>query len=138
MPPYPKRSTERRRANIDPNLEQAEAGSRVSRPEPPEHWHSHVVAMWDALAESGQAQFYESSDWQFGFLLMERMSRLLDRDDPAPAAWRGVDEGLARLLVTEGDRRRMRLELERTSSKAQAQDAQAEATISDIRRRLSS
>ena len=138
MPPYPKRSSERRRANKDPNLEQAEAGSTVTRPPAAEHWHPYVVGMYDALAESGQSQFFESSDWQFAFLLMERMSRLLERDDPAPAAWVGVDRGLARLLVTEGDRRQMRLELERKTVRAQSDDARAEATISDIRKRLSS
>jgi hypothetical protein len=43
------------------------------------------------------------------------MSQLLFEGSTSGSAWGPVDAALARLLTTEGDRRRLRLELQRSS-----------------------
>jgi len=91
-------------------------------------WHPIAKRWFQALAASGQAQFYEPSDWAAAELLAESMSR-----DLRPQVVGITDSGkvvkesiplkgaslaaylkaFGSLLVTEGDRRRVRLELER-------------------------
>lgn len=114
-------------------MEQVADPNPVVIPPPDESWHP-VARMWfDSLARSGQSQFYTSSDWATAYLLAESMSRELQ---PQPmligkgpdAHWEMVArpptgaslaawlKGMAALMTTEGERRRARLELERTPS----------------------
>ncbi len=125
--PVPKREGQRRRRN-KPEVETETAAGAADVVAPPgdDGWHPIARAWYDALGRSGQAKFYEPADWATAYLLADVMSRELH---PQPvvvgdevrmlnlppkaasvAAWRAT---MAALLVTEGDRRRVRLELER-------------------------
>lgn len=55
---------------------------------------------------------------------------------PRVALLAAILSGSSSLLATEGDRRRLRLELSRVDVDALDEDVRAEATISDIRSRL--
>lgn len=110
----------------------APAASEVEPPETPDEWHPVAKRLFDSLKESGQRVFYEPSDWAVAFLMCESLSLDLQpqfvgfaqtgRDSTeaeyAVIPLKGASlsaylKGLASLLVTEGDRRRVRIELSR-------------------------
>lgn len=125
MPPVPKRSDQRRHRVPSPETDYAAAG-KVSPPATPRDWHPLAKEMFNALKVSGQSVFYEQSDWAFAKVTCARMSQLLTEGSTSGSAWSPVDAGLARLMATEGDRRRMRLELIRED--IAAEQAQRRAT----------
>ena len=134
--PVPKRSGQRRRANKpDVPIIQAAGAESVPIPGPIELWH-HLAREWfESLKVSGQAQFFEPSDWAQARIWADLLSRALLSDRPSGmmiAAWAA---GASELLTTEGARRRMRIELER----AKPVDADAElagAMILDLADKL--
>lgn len=84
----------------------------VTIPEPDEDWHPIALRLWRALETSGQADYYQDSDWAYAYSLCEDISwykRGVKRSGQMLVALYGAME---RLLITEGDRRRHRLELE--------------------------
>lgn len=83
--------------------------------------------MFDSLARSGQSAFFEASDWQSARLAAEATSRLLKAEKFSAMLLSAVDAMWARLLMTEADRRRLRIELERPK-----EDAEAKAAVSDL------
>jgi hypothetical protein len=130
--PPPKRDAERRRAN-EPALGAAtvaEGATEVPVPEADPEWHQ-VARMWfESLAGSGQSVFYEPSDWATAYLIAEAISRELGSQPvvvgsgkdatvemhklpPKGASLAAWLKAMTSLMVTEGDRRRLRLELER-------------------------
>ena len=117
--PIPKRSEERRRRNKDdgPGLVQAPAGAPAALPELPEpdpNWHDIASDWYLSLRESGQAAFYEPSDWAVARYAAELMSRALQSDRPPNGQLvAALNSVMSSLLSTEGERRRARMELER-------------------------
>lgn len=117
--PVPKRSEERRRRNKDVEIEQVSSGTDLpcEPPEPDEQWHPIARKWYLSLAESGQAIFYEPSDWATAVYVAEAMSRNIDQDKMSGHMFGAVIAASSNLLVTEGDRRRLRLELTRADVK---------------------
>ncbi|MFD9150580.1 hypothetical protein ACFWDF_25555 [Streptomyces diastaticus] len=117
--PIPKRSEERRRVNkVDgPNLAKAPSGPPVDMPDlpaPDPLWHPIATDWYLSLQESGQAAFYQPSDWAMARYAAELMSRGLATDKPPNGQYvAALNSVMASLLTTEGDRRRARIELER-------------------------
>jgi hypothetical protein len=124
--PIPKRSEERRRRNKDdgPELVQAPSGPPEDLPELPEPdplWHPIATDWYLSLQESGQAVFYQASDWAMARYAAELMSRGLSSDRPPNGQYvAALNSLMSGLLTTEGDRRRARLELERRPAGKQA------------------
>lgn len=126
--PVPKRSDQRRRTNKRPDdVDKAGGADVFEPPEPDSEWHPIALAWFRSLAESGQSAFYEPSDWATAVFVAEAMSRELE---PQGLVYKGEITGyhtmvvkasmlsalmsaMSSLMVTEGDRRRMRLELQR-------------------------
>ena len=102
--PAPKRPEERRRAN-KPETPQSsvEVHGPVEIPVPNPRWHKLAIQLYEALRESGQACFFEPSDWAEAQLLAESLSRDL--------------KAFAGLGVSEGDRRRMGITIRREAEK---------------------
>lgn len=139
--PPPKRAAERRRRNRPDGVQvtTAPGAAEVPIPEPDERWHPVAKQWFEALAESGQSRFYEPSDWATAYLLAESISRDLkpqvvgvhpETGKPVRATvpLKGSSltaylRGMTALMVTEGDRRRARLELERPSGEEAPQPA---------------
>ncbi|MDQ0809821.1 hypothetical protein QFZ63_001535 [Streptomyces sp. B3I7] len=117
--PIPKRSEERRRVNKDvgPELIQAPAGGPEGLPELPEPdplWHPIASDWYLSLRQSGQAAFYEPSDWAVARYAADLMSKvLLSERGPNGQLVAALNSVMSSLLTTEGDRRRARMELER-------------------------
>ena len=110
MAPIPKREAQRRHRIPSPSSDYAPVGD-VTVPATPRDWHPLAREMFNSLKVSGQSAFYAQSDWAFAKVICARMSKLFFDGSTSGSAWAPVDAGLARLMATEGDRRRMRLEL---------------------------
>lgn len=109
-------------------------------------WHATAKRWYNALERSGQAAFYEESDWATAYLIAEALSRELK---PQPVTiGRGEDaetkmvdlpikgtsmaallKGMSMLLVTEGDRRRALIELQRPGA---GDPEEGDADVSDL------
>lgn len=134
--PVPKRSEQRRRTNKDPrSLDRAQAGPRPAAPEPDETWHPIARDWFLSLSESGQSGFYEASDWATARYVAEAMSKNLSDGKFSAMLFASVMSATSSLLVTEGDRRRLRLELERAKP-ADPDGEAATATVTDLLSRL--
>lgn len=123
--PIPKRSDERVRRNAPegPPVEKVTAIGTVTQPDlginDP---HELVVDMYRSLGESAQARYYEPSDWAYARLAMLTLNQMLTAKNKngEPIAISAmklqvVNQMFQSLLMTEGDRRRINLEVERQS-----------------------
>ena len=125
--PPPKRSDQRRRRNkpdeSQPNLTVVKDDAPrpvVKAPRVSPSWHPLMKDWFRSLKQSGQARFYEPSDWQTARLLAEVMSQALNSGEPVKASTLGeFNRGAAALMTTEGERRRLRVELQAAESGGQ-------------------
>lgn len=131
--PVPKRSSERRRRNKTNEVESAPFAGAVEQPPGSDSWHEIARAWYASLAESGQAQFYEPSDWQTARYVAEAMTRNLEAPRFSAQMFAAVTSAMTELLTTEGARRRARLEIER----GVFNDENPVTAIEDYRKRLS-
>ena len=143
--PIPKRCEERRRRNTTTetgmplSAEVVEVDEDVvTAPPADEDWNPLALEFYESCVASVQSRFYEPSDWVALKVGCETLTRMLD---PQPVVITGVDgsqtvemmkqpirgsdlNALTKLwgvlLVTEGDRRRLRLEVKRKELMPQA------------------
>lgn len=122
--PVPKRSEERIRRN-KPEVEVTKVEVAGPVPQPDLGFsdpHPMIVEFWESLAASAQAQFYEPSDWAFAKFTLHFADTLLKSARPSAQLLQGVNSALGDLLVSEGARRRVRMEVERNKAKADVVD----------------
>jgi hypothetical protein len=110
----------------------------VEIPVAPEDWHPMARLLWEAIPASGQSLHYEPTDWVTAYIICETLSReLLPQFVGMRSTWNSDAEEMEQrpefqtipikggnlssilkafhvLMMTEGDRRRMRLELQRS------------------------
>lgn len=139
--PVPKKDAERRRRNKTPesegslsaipaqivNVDELLVGE-VEVPQPDEDWHPIAIQIYQAQMKSGQVLWMEPSDWSMLYLICESISRDLNPQvvgiteegdvvkDVIPlkgASLSGYLKAFEALLMAEGGRRRLRIELER-------------------------
>lgn len=134
--PVPKRSDQRRRRNQDVPIDRAVGAAEVAAPPADESWHRIARDWYDSLAESGQSAFYEPSDWATARYVAEAMSRNLAGGRFSAQLFAAVMSAATSLLATEGDRRRLRLELERAKPDDGAGEESGVAQLDEYRRRL--
>lgn len=83
--------------------------------------HSFVQGLWESLEKSVNKKFYEPSDWQYARLTLHLWDKvLMDNKVPTAMMIASLDSMLSKMLVTEGDRRRLKIEAKRQKK----QDAQ--------------
>lgn len=118
--PIGKRSEERmghRSKDEKDSITKAPSGAPAGLPDLPEPdglWHPIATEWYLSLRDSGQAVFYQPSDWAMARYAAELMSRGLQPDRPPNGQYvAALNSVMASLLTTEGDRRRARVELER-------------------------
>ncbi|MEV6526878.1 hypothetical protein AB0M43_33600 [Longispora sp. NPDC051575] len=133
--PIPKRSDQRRRRNA------AEPVTTVTPPAepvaaPPLGFPAHeLAAAWYAsLAESGQALYFEPSDWQAARLLAFDLTRHLNAPRVSAQLLAAVWSAMGDLLTTEAARRRVRMEIERAPD--DGADLAGVTALDDYRRAL--
>ncbi len=127
----PKRSDQRRRRNLDGQPEKVTAIGAVQVPPLRDALHPLAVRWYESLTTSGQARFYEPSDWTMALLAAEVMDEFLTTRKASLLP--PLMSMCTSLLATEGDRRRMRLEIERAASETGAPEETPEDAF---RRRL--
>jgi hypothetical protein len=135
--PVPKRSTERRRRNKEskPETVKIQGLGPIEVPAPDEDWHPIAREWFLSLAQSGQSLFYEPSDWQYARYVAQVMSVNLKQGRKFSAMlFSAVQSGMADLLTTEADRRRVRMEIERGADTEEP--VAGVAQIADYRKRL--
>lgn len=112
--PIPKRSTERRRRNKPVlSLVKSAAGERFDWPAVPEEWHPIAKLYYSALQSSGMAAFHEPTDVADAFMHCELISRAFSGPRTYAQLILAIDAAMARHGVTEADRRRLQIELQR-------------------------
>lgn len=105
----------------------------VTVPDPDPDWHPIAIALWESLLTSGQADFYQDSDWAFAFSLMDDLSLYKQSTRRSAQMLQVINSSMERLLVTEGDRRRVRIEL---SAPVPDEDEATVAVMADYRQGL--
>jgi hypothetical protein len=114
-------------------------------------WHPAAKRWYESLKKSGQSKFYVASDWATAWIIAESLSR-----DLKPQVVGVVEEtgevvraiiplkgaslaaylkAMTSLLATEGDRRRVGIELER-ENRGSGQTDRPVTVLSDYRDRL--
>ena len=107
----------------------------VEIPNPNPEWHHICRWAWDSLATSGMEDFYQNSDWMYAYIVLDELNGYLtpsiDREGSKKASkeagydvvvryperklsgmtFTAIMSALSNLGMTEGDRRRMRIEL---------------------------
>lgn len=84
----------------------------VTIPEPDPAWHPIARMLWDSMIDSGQADFFQSSDWAYAFSVMDDLSLYKQSTKRSSMMFAALESAFARLLITEADRRRARIELQ--------------------------
>ncbi len=149
--PVGKRSEERRRRNKDGEPTSADGAESVAVPPADESWHVIAKRWYESLEGSGQSEFYEPSDWAMAQIVAESISRDLNEQvvavpektgEPvyAKVPMKGASlsaylKAMTALMVSEGDRRRVGVELQRASTEPEETPAGVVA-LDEYRREL--
>lgn len=90
-------------------------------PEMDEDWHPIAKMLWQAMLESGQSDFYQSTDWAIAYSLCEDLTRYKEPQVNSKTGelyhkrsgqmLQTIYSAMGDLLLTEGQRRRIRMEL---------------------------
>lgn len=116
--PVPKRSEARTRRNKEPEgeVKLAKGTSKPSSwPAANETWDQLAVDWYHGLRDSGMAEYYEQSDIEMARIIAGELSHYLKSYEGKRSAmmFAALMTAMSSLGVTEGDRRRMRIELEK-------------------------
>ena len=126
--PVPKRSDQRRRRNkTEGGIDSAPTSSSRKLGPPCPDWLLGLGKTWyESLGTSGQAVFYTDSDWATALVV----AKAIDTFDERPTAMMlaSIMSACSSLVCTEGDRRRLRIELER----GERVDEDAEAGVASM------
>lgn len=83
-------------------------------PDPDPEWCSAAASIWNAMSESGGAAYFESSDYAVLHLVCDQIDHLYQQGGRrSPEFLRVIMQTLGSLLATEGDRRKLRIELQK-------------------------
>lgn len=93
---------------------------KVNIPNAPRDWHPTSRRLWESLKTSGQSDFFQNSDWAFAYSVLEDFSyqKKAQSDGKRMSAEtvKTLYGALDKLLMTEAERRRARIELEEPDS----------------------
>jgi hypothetical protein len=132
--PVPKRSEDRIRHDSNV-IDKVQAFGVVRKPDLGlgDSVHPIITDFWNSVGESAQSRYYEASDWQYLRTSLHFLNQLLKSNKPSAQMLTVVNQMLTDLLVSEGSRRRVRMEIERNVT---SQDAEVK-NLSDYFKQLS-
>jgi hypothetical protein len=117
MAPYPKRSDARlghphgKQETLKRNAtERVVTSGKPKIPKPNAEWHGIARQWYNSLALSGQSRWFEATDWALAYMAADLLDSMC-QNGYAAGLLAEFNDISARLLCTEGDRRRMRIEL---------------------------
>lgn len=116
--PIPKRSTEGHRTTQARKLEHGVepinvVADKVKPPKPDSNWHPIAKKLWKAVEDSTFTRYYEPSDWVVLYSACDDLSNYKFQERRSPTMLAAVNTMLTSLLLTEGDRRRVQIEINR-------------------------
>ena len=116
--PIPKRSTEGHRITQARKFEHGVEpvnviADKVEPPEPDPGWHPIAAKLWESVKQSTFTRYYEPSDWIVLYSACDDLSNYKKQERRSPTMLAAVNTMLTSLLLTEGDRRRVRIEINR-------------------------
>lgn len=119
--PVPKRSDERiRRNKPDRPIEKVSKIGVVPIPDLGlDDPHEVTVGLYQALLDSAQSKYFEPSDWAYARFCLHFADKLLKQARPSGQVLATVHSMMSDLLVSEGSRRRFRIEIERADDGAE-------------------
>lgn len=121
--PIPKRSSQRRRQN-KVHTDRVEVAEQVVVPDlDVDDPHPIARDLYESLRLSGQAQWYEPSDWQRARVFIHLLSNQLKAGKPSSMMYTALQRDMDALLISEGERRRVRMEIERSPVDTSVEDA---------------
>ncbi|AGR46421.1 hypothetical protein SEA_SUPERCHUNK_5 [Mycobacterium phage Superchunk] len=102
--------------------------------------HPLVTEMYESIKQSAAVKYYEPTDWQFARLTLYTLNQELiaakHLGKPIGAMkLTAINQMMSALLLTEGDRRRVRLEVERQDT-SQTGGAQVVSMTDMLKQRL--
>lgn len=81
---------------------------------PHPEWHAIALMVWNSALTSGGSTFYQNTDLAALFLTCEGIDHWLNQGSrKSPELLRVLLQQLGNLLFTEGDRRKLRIELQK-------------------------
>lgn len=80
----------------------------------PDEPHPLVVDLYNSARESGQSLFYEPSDWVMLRLTLYELNEYLYSVKKSSTRFEALMGAFSDLMLTEGQRRRLRMEIDRT------------------------
>ncbi|MGH8791154.1 MAG: hypothetical protein ACRDXX_00710 [Stackebrandtia sp.] len=103
---------------------------------PPLDFPAHRIAedWYRSLSDSGQAQYFEPSDWQAARVLAYDLTRHLNSGRASAQMLAAIWSAMGDLLTTEAARRRVRMEILRASDEESDARAGVVAILDDYRR----
>jgi hypothetical protein len=124
--PPPKRSDQRIRRNKDDvPVEKVVSIAPASFHIPElgfEDPHPIVLDFYEALKDSAQSRYYEPSDWQFARVILWQLNEMMKGYKQSGQMMAVITSALSELLVTEGARRRVRMEVEKAQETTKLAD----------------
>lgn len=126
--PAPKRSDERiRRNKPEYEITKIEATGTVEQPDLGfDDPHPITVELWESMSQSAQSQYYEPTDWAYAKFVLHHADQLLKNSRPSAQMFQGITSSFGDLLMSEGARRRVAMEIERNKATAKVIDISAE------------
>lgn len=85
-------------------------------------WHPLAKRLWSSVRESGQSRFYQPSDWAVLYTLMDDLTYYKSLEKRPTMLLQTIMTTLTSLLLTEGDRRRLQIELTRPDKVDEAEE----------------
>lgn len=82
--------------------------------------HPLVSDLYESMKKSAQTRYYEESDWAYARVTLHFLNKLVWSSKPSSQMLASINSMLTSLLLTEGDRRRVRIEVERQLSGSDA------------------
>jgi hypothetical protein len=82
-----------------------------------------VQELWEALKKSVNREFYEPTDWIYAKMTLRMWDSVLTKNEvPGAMLLSALDGMLSKMLVTEADRRRLKIDAKRTKPEKKPQN----------------
>ena len=116
--PIPKRDSERIRQNkplVPTEIVQISGEVPVPDLDIP-NAHPMITDFYESLRDSAQSKYYEPSDWSYMRFILHFCDGLVKSSRPSGRMLATISSAMSDLLVSEGSRRRVRMEMEREAA----------------------
>ena len=109
----------------------------VKPPSADPEWHQIAKSLWQAVKDSKYTIYYEPSDWLLLYDACDELSAYKNAKQRSAMMRAALNNLLSGLLLTEGDRRRARIEIDRDTAAEPEESAGIVAMRDFLRKRAS-